>query len=127
MERENAPEAVYNLSIGSAEVYDSYMIARINEGITLNLNNTSELTYIVDKHFKSKDFVYITCRQNSYSVDPTIYTEVTHISTLRAIAIVSEKKIDRNNLNIERLFFGKPMMLFETIKDATNWAELIIG
>ena len=127
MERDSELIKKYKVDIGSVEVFENYMIANLNEGITLTIDTAIELIYIADIHFSTQDFIYITCRKNSYAVDPTLYTKVAEIPTLKGIAIVSDKIVDRNNLNVERLFFDKPMMLFESVTDATDWAELIIG
>lgn len=117
----------YDLDIGHVEIYDYYMLTRLNEGITLNFEKAFDLITITDVHFRNKNFVYITNRVNSYAVDPTIYTEVSQIENLKAIAIISNKQLSRHNVKVERLFFGKPMKLFATLTEAVEWSKLIIG
>lgn len=116
----------YTLQVGEIEVYDTYIKAEINEGVTMNLETASELILISHKHFPTKPFVYITVRKNSYSVDPMVYLKVFEIENLKAIAIVSEKFIDNHNVKIEKHFFNKPMQIFKTKQEAIAWANSLL-
>jgi hypothetical protein len=112
----------YILPVGKVEIYDAYMKAEINEGVTMNQEAAKELMVIAKKHFPSKPFAYITVRKNSYAVDPMIYLKVFEIENLKAIAIVSGKFIDNHNVKIEKHFFNKPMQIFKTQTEAISWA-----
>ncbi len=112
----------YTLQIGEVAVYENYMVAQLNEGITLNLDSIKEIFYIKKEHFSEKDFAYITIRKNSYAVDPMMYLKVLEIQNLKAIAIVSDKFIDNHNIKIEKHFFIKPMNIFKTLPEAITWA-----
>ncbi|MBC8754697.1 STAS/SEC14 domain-containing protein [Kordia sp. YSTF-M3] len=112
----------YTLQIGEVAVYENYMIAQLNEGITLNLDSIIEILHIKNEHFSKKPFAYITIRKNSYAVDPTMYLKVLEIENLKAIAIVSDKYIDSHNIKIEKHFFVKPMNIFKTLPEAITWA-----
>jgi len=112
----------YTLQIGEVEIYDDYMLAQLNEGITLNVDTVSEIVSISYKHFPKKPFAYITVRKNSYAVDPMMYLKVFEIENLKSIAVVSKKFIDNHNIKIEKHFFNKPMNIFKTLPEAITWA-----
>ena len=112
----------YTLQIGEVEIYTDYMLAQLNEGITLNIDTVSEIVSISNKHFPEKPFAYITVRKNSYAVDPMMYLKVFELENLKSIAVVSEKFIDNHNIKIEKHFFNKPMNIFKTLPEAITWA-----
>ncbi|MFD0861399.1 STAS/SEC14 domain-containing protein [Sungkyunkwania multivorans] len=116
----------YHLNVGKLTICDSYMIAEIDEGVTLNMENASELIKAAELHFKNTPFVYITHRKNSYAVDPINYIEVMKLTQLKGIAIVSSKQIDKKNFNVEQRFFGRPMQIFDNLADAINWHKEIL-
>lgn len=113
----------YILQIGEIEIYDNYMLAQLNEGITLDIDTVCEILTISQKHFPKKPFAYITIRKNSYAVDPTIYLKIFEIKNLKAIAIVSEKLIHVQNIKIEQHFYNKPMNIFKTLSEAITWVK----
>jgi len=113
----------YILNIGKIKIYEDYMVAQLNEGITLNVETVHEIILIAEKHFPKKPFAYITIRKNSYAVDPMLYLKVFEIENLKAIAIISSKFIDNHNVKIEKHFFNKPMNIFKTLSEAVSWAK----
>ena len=113
----------YTLQIGKVEIYKNYMLAQLNEGITLNIESVGEIISIASKHFPTQPFAYITIRKNSYAVDPMLYLKVFEIENLKAIAIVSDKFIDNHNVKIEKHFFNKPMNIFKTKEEAIIWSK----
>lgn len=119
---------IYELEIGSVCVYDNYMIAQLNEGITLTLERVFELIGISEVHFRGRNFAYITIRNNSYAVDPTVYTHLQSLANLKAIAIVSKKDIDKQNFKIEKHFYGNnTMQLFKELEDALIWVKSMLS
>ncbi|MEM6718092.1 MAG: STAS/SEC14 domain-containing protein [Bacteroidota bacterium] len=125
-ENNNSYIKKYTLQVGEVEIYHNYMLAVINEGVTMNIDTASEVILIANKHFSATPFVYITVRKNSYSVDPMVYLKVIEIETLKAIAIVSDKFIDNHNVKIEKHFFNKPMQIFKTQEEAISWTNSLI-
>jgi len=113
----------YTLQIGEVEIYENYMVAQLNEGITLNIESVAEIIQIANKHFPTEPFAYITVRKNSYAVDPMLYLKVFEIENLKAITIVSNKFIDNHNVKIEKHFFNKPMRVFKTLEEAVTWSK----
>ena len=113
----------YTLQIGEVEIYESYILAQLNEGITMNIEAVEKIIAIAKKHFPSQPFAYITIRKNSYAVDPMVYLKAFEIENFKAIAIVSDKFIDNHNVKIEKHFFNKPMNIFKTKEEAVTWAK----
>lgn len=111
---------------GIVELHDFYMIAVINEGLTVDHEINSFLTSLAYSHFKNRPFGYITHRIHSYSVDPSVYSETSKIENLVGFAIVSIKKINLTNAQIEELFLNKPIQTFNEIDNAVAWIKSLI-
>ena len=107
-------------------IYDNYMVVVMNEGVTINPSHNKILLNIVDTYFNNKNFVYITHRINSYSVDPAIYFETSKIKNLVGFAVVSKDYKAKSNAEIEKLFFNKPFEVFNTLEEAVAWVDLVI-
>ena len=107
-------------------IYDNYMVVVMNEGVTITPAHNKILLNIVDTYFNNKNFVYITHRINSYSVDPAIYFETSKIKNLVGFAVVSKDYKAKSNAEIEKLFFNKPFEVFNTLDEAVAWADLVI-
>jgi hypothetical protein len=110
-------------TFGKVTIHTNYVIAIMNEGITVTPNLNTILDNIAETYFKNKNFVYITHRINSYTVDPNIYFKTSQISNLVGFAVVSGKRIVIDNTDLERVFLNKPFKLFARMKDAINWAN----
>lgn len=110
-------------TFGKVTIHTNYVIAIMNEGITVTPNLNTVLNNIAEIYFKNKNFVYITHRINSYAVDPNIYFKTSQISNLVGFAVVSGKRIVIDNTDLESVFLNKPFKLFARMKDAINWAN----
>ena len=76
----------------------------------------------VNINFENRSFGYISNRIHSYSVDPTIYLDTSKkFEKLKAIAVVSKRKMHRSNFQLEKQFFKSPLMLFEELNEAKTW------
>ncbi len=113
----------YKLDVGTVQVYENYMVANFDEGATITLERAYQIIGISEIHFRGKDFGYISLRQNSYAVDPTIYTYIRQLENLKAFAIVSVKEIDMHNFKIEKLFYKKQMKFFIEFDNALAWVK----
>ena len=113
----------YTLDVGTVQVYENYMVANFDEGATITLERAYQIIGISEIHFRGKDFGYISLRQNSYAIDPTIYTYIRQLENLKAFAIVSVKEIDMHNFKIEKLFYKKQMKFFIEIENALAWVK----
>ncbi len=107
-------------------IYDNYMVAIMNEGVTITPEHNEILLNIVDTYYNNKKFVYITHRLNSYSVDPAIYFETSKIKNLAGFAVVSKDFKAKSNAEIERLFLNKPFEVFNTLEEAVSWTKTLL-
>ena len=111
---------------GALEIHNNFVIAVMKEGITVKPEYNKYLEDISIKYFKNKPFGYITNRKNSYSVDPRIYFETSKIKNLVAFSVVSIKKINLTNSDLERIFFKKPFKHFTELDNAIQWVNDIV-
>lgn len=111
---------------GEISIFDNFIIAVMNEGITITLENHQILFEIANENFKNKPFAYITNRINSYSVDPNVYLQTSKIENLIAFAVVSQSDLSISNAQFEKQFLTKPHKSFNKLIDAINWCETLI-
>ena len=112
-------------AFGKVTIHDNYLVAVMNEGITVTPDLNEVLLTIAKTYYKDKRFVYITHRVNSYAVDPNIYFKTSEIPNLIGFAVVSGKKTVIDNIDLERSFLSKPFKSFTRIEDAVDWAHKI--
>ncbi|WP_245881546.1 hypothetical protein [Xanthomarina spongicola] len=112
-----------SFSFGKVTIYDNYLVFVMNEGITVTPEYNDVLVDIADTYFSNKNFVYITHRINSYSVDPNIYFKTSQIKNLIGFAVVTGDKIYRDNISLEKTFFSKPFKSFNKLEKAIEWAN----
>lgn len=104
-------------------IYESYMIVTMRTGVNVSVEHNSILADIADQYFNKKPFVYITHRINSYSVDPAIYKETSKINNLVGFCVVSKNFMAKSTAQIEKLFLDKPFEIFDSVKEAIDWAK----
>lgn len=122
-------EVLYQRTLDFCEItiFSDYIYVVMNEGITVIPEYNDILVNLTSKYFKEKDFVYITHRIHSYSIDPTIYLETVRIENLKGFVVVSadsEKEIA--STKVEKLFFKKPFALFDSLEDAIHWKNTLL-
>jgi hypothetical protein len=110
-------------TFGKVTIYDHYLIAVMNEGITVTPDLNDVLENISKEYYANEKFVYITHRLNSYAVDPNIYFRTSKIPNLVGFAVVSGKKIVIDNTGLESVFLTKPFRAFNSLQDAIEWAN----
>lgn len=108
-------------------IYDNYLIVVMNEGITVTPDQNQVLLNVAETYFKNKDFVYITNRLHSYSVNPSIYFETSKIKNLIGFAVVSKDYKAKSNAEVEKLFLKQPFEIFNTLEQAVDWATSILN
>ncbi len=101
-------------------------MAIMKEGIVVKPEYNKYLVDIAKKYFNDKPFGYITNRKNSYSVDPRIYFETSKIKNLVAFSVVSDKKINLTNVELEKIFLKKPFKHFTDEYSAIQWVNEIV-
>lgn len=116
-----------HFEFGEMQIFERFVVVEMKEGITVKPIYNNDLVDVSKKYFKDKTFGYITCRKNSYSVDPLIYLETSEIKNLVAFAVVvSTDGLKITNLEIEKIFLKKPLRHFKELQNAKNWVNEII-
>ena len=117
-----------NLDCGNFKIYKDYMIGTMNEGVAFDEVCKNEIWKICQTHFKDKPFGYISNRVNSYSVDPTIYLDTSgKFAKMKAMAVVTQRKMQRLNVQLERQFFKAELEVFESIEEGKAWIEKVLN
>ena len=96
--------------------FDGYVISYINEGEIVTFDKSSIITKTAVEFYGTSKFVYITNRVNSYSVDPSVYFDISKLKTLVGFAVVSKDYTAKSNAEIEKLFLNKPMEVFDVLE-----------
>ena len=124
------PEKIMNVEktdLGIFYIYSKYAIGVIHEGINLtNLQQLSILVAVCEKHFGLQEFVYISYRLNSYSIDPTLYSYLLEMKNLAGIGIVTRNELYKQNFKVEKVFYSKNMRIFDKLEEAIKWSHDII-
>ncbi|EPR74451.1 hypothetical protein ADIWIN_0552 [Winogradskyella psychrotolerans RS-3] len=97
----------------------------MKEGVTISPSYNDVLMDISKTYYNNKQFIYITHRVNSYSVNPQIYYQTEKIENLIGFAVVSHNYQAKLNAQIEKMFFKKPFKIFTELEDAMTWATEI--
>ncbi|MEQ3664804.1 MULTISPECIES: hypothetical protein [unclassified Olleya] len=114
--------------IGNAEIYvfDDFLIKQVKEGAFISDDDTELFVEIIEKHFKNKNFAFISNRVASYSVNPLVYNAANKIPNLVAFAVITNDEKMRETSRFENKFHNKPFELFENLSDTILWTSKII-
>lgn len=113
----------HTYTFGTLSIHSNFVIAIMNEGITVKPEYNEILVSIANKYYPNKPFGYITHRINSYSVDPSIYIETSKIKNLVAFAVVSEEPLKLSAVDVEKIFLKKPFKTFQDMTNAQEWVN----
>ncbi len=116
----------YHFNFCKMSVYEDYILTVINEGITVSVEHNDVLLAISEKHFSGKNFVYITHRINSYSVNPNVYLKTSQIKNLQGFAVISDNPLQDHQVQLEKKFFNKPFEKFNTLGEALVWKNTLL-
>ena len=114
------------LDFGEVTIHDNILIAKLHEGVLFDVTNNKKLLELGNEIFQGNDYGYISYRVNSYAVDPLVYLESANTPSLKAIAVVSENEMTRQNAMVVERKFYKNNNSFEVFKDldeAINWMK----
>lgn|SRR5690606_7559133 len=116
---------VLELDFGKVWFRENILIAELNEGILFDVENNMELLEIGKKAFQGKPYGYISYRVNSYAVNPLVYLESANALNLKAIAVVSNNVVCRNNAILEKQFYrdSNAFEIFSTLEEAVDWMK----
>lgn len=122
------PLVEHNLEIGKFIFYPNIIITKYNEGVHVNFENILFPIQLIEKFYgNDTPFVYISDRQNSYSIHPFIYTEIaTLFPNFIATAVVANNNRRRMLVKLERSFLKRPIDVFYEIEPAIKWSEKVL-
>lgn len=118
-------ESAIELDFGKITFTENILIAELNEGILFDVHNNRELLKIGAKIFNGNNYGYISHRVNSYAVNPMVYLESSSTPTLRAIAIVSDNPVCKQNTLLKRQFYKNTSSfeVFDSLEEAISWIK----
>lgn len=69
--KENAMSVInyYDLDYAQVFIFQNYLINQIKDGVQVNLDHVELLRKMIDENFQDRKMVYISNRNQSYSVD----------------------------------------------------------
>ena len=115
-----------SLSFGEITVYKDYIYTVMNEGITVQPNFNDILLAVAEIYYSDREFVYITHRINSYSIDPIIYLETSKIKNLKGFIAICPNKSLIQSFKVEKLFFNKPFAVYQTLEEALEFKDELL-
>jgi len=114
------------LDFGKVYIHENILIAKLDEGILMDLQSNEKLLKLGAEIFKNRDYGYISHRVNSYAVDPMVYIDSANTQNLKAIAVVSENEVTRKNAEgVEKKFYkdSNCFSVFQTLEEAVVWIK----
>ena len=113
-----------NLDFGNFKIFQNYVIGTMNEGVVFDELCQADIWNLFNSHFKDRNFGYISNRINSYSVDPIVYINNSErFAMIKAMAVVTKRKMQVLNVQLERQFFKTNIEVFENLEQGISWIE----
>ncbi len=122
-------EDIIKLDFGKVWFKENVLIAELNEGILLDVEQNRKLLEMGRKAFSNRPYGYISYRKNSYAVNPMVYLESASTTNLKAIAVITTDETCRQNAMLEKQFFKdrNSFEVFTNLEEAFNWLKFKIG
>lgn len=117
----------YDLGYAQVFIFKNYLINQIKDGVQVNLEHVEVLRKMIQENFGDRKMVYISNRNQSYSVDPLVYPQVARIHNLVGMAIVTKTQVNKTNAEFEKMFYNKEFGIFETLEESIVWAAGLIS
>ncbi|WP_310991767.1 hypothetical protein [Aequorivita marina] len=114
---------VIETEIGTVYIYDNILIFEANEGIVLSYKTGFSILLKSLRILKTKPWIYISNRVNSYSFNTMDLKYLNHVPTLKAIAVVNHSEYSKMNAELEDKFISKPFKTFYNVYDAADWGK----
>ena len=119
------PITTIETEIGRFDYYKNMVIGEVKEGVHVTMDTALEPLQAGAQVFGyGENFVYISHRLHSYSIDPTGYYEAASMfPNFKGLVIVATNRRRRMLANLERLFMKRPIRVFDNLEAAIQWAE----
>lgn len=117
------------LDCGVLRVHDRILINEMDEGALLDVETNRKILKIGSEIFEKEVFGYISHRINSYAVNPMVYRDSAEHPLLKAIAVVSESEMRRENARIEQQFYTNKnsFQIFSSLEEAMTWMNEVLS
>lgn len=117
------------LDCGVLRVQDRILINEMDEGALLDVETNRKILEIGSEIFENEIFGYISHRINSYAVNPMVYRDSAEHPLLKAIAVVSESEMRRENARIEQQFYTNKnsFQIFSSLEEAMTWMNEVLS
>ncbi|MGR7814513.1 hypothetical protein [Lacinutrix undariae] len=110
---------------GYVQFFENYYILEINEGVSLNYNNSDDLNELILHYFgDGRPYGIISNRKNSYAIDLTDSKKFSEANSAAvAKAIVSYRDSSKHIVKLESHFCSLNKALFNSLSEAEAWIE----
>ena len=117
------------LDCGVIRIHDRILINEMDEGALLDVETNRRILKIGSEIFENEVFGYISHRINSYAVNPMVYRDSAEHPLLKAIAVVSQSEMRRENARIEQQFYTNKnsFQIFSSLEEATTWMNEVLS
>ena len=116
------------LSFTKLSFYDNYVVSEIKEGCYLNTELFDHVLAELDVFYdRTKRFVYISYRKADFNVNPVDYLSCDTYENMIAVAFVTETDSKKKTAEFEKNFIKKNTAIFNTLKEAIDWADNLIA
>ena len=110
-------------TFGTITIKGNLVIGVMKEGIHLDMEDNRKIMSYCYEHFQGRAYGYISYRCNPYSLDPTVYMDVSQQPGLRAIAVVTQQPLCASNVMLERQFYQFALESFRSLETACEWMK----
>ncbi len=109
---------------GEFEIYEGYLIGRIDEGVNAGSDFVDALSELIQKHFHGRPVIYISDRVNSFSLDPVATTDLIARNNICFAGVVAYTQQQKSMYPMEeKLIAGINICCFDSLGTAVAWAE----
>ncbi len=120
------PLKIISNEIAEIEVYNSFIISTINEGVSFDYEELAWFSDLLKELYPNQKIGYIANRIHKYSVNPLIYFEKLHYEQVSAIAVICNNQEQVNMALYEKTFYKKEFEVFTEIDTAINWINKLV-
>jgi hypothetical protein len=118
------PKIQIDVGFASFELYDTYLIATVSEGVVLGKKEMQTFHKIFLKYYGNRPFGYISNRINDYTVNPLYYKEVEkHDLNIVAISTLCFSEESYKMAVFAEQFFNWPHKAFYTLEECIAFID----
>ncbi len=117
------PKEKLRLEFASLELYDSYIVSTIDEGILIDMPEKQELFKVFDTHYANEPFIYVSNRKYDYTVNPTSYLSSQEYIQLQGMAVICYSRRSYDIALFEKAFYKRPFQVFYSFEECYPWIE----